>query len=344
MKNTTLRSKNSKIRIILAVVFAAVLTFGSAVPAFAQMTTGSYADQFGIYHTYNSYNDYANQAPVYSGSAYNTYYGTGYNRTYYGTRTGANCITGEYYDAFNNVCFPVSRRSATGIAGDNLEYSYNGIKTTSGTTKTSTTKTTTTSDNYQASAISTLFGGKKDTKLAIGAITVTSGPKNINEKGDAVNCDVRVNWTTTVPSAGQVVYGTVSQPNIANFSYPFTAVEGNSYQKNHEVKLGCLENAAYSLRVVAFSEKERVVSDEQKLLPFKLLTDIPAAGNSVSAAGASAAATLGSWLTSPIVLVLLVGLVVFMVIRRMLRKNVAGHGDTHAAPVHAEPALQIPHH
>ncbi len=349
MKNTILRGKNSKLGIILTAAFVAVIAFGFAAPAFAQMTTGSYVDQFGIYHTYNTYNGYTNQSQAYNSTGYNTYYGTGYNQTYYGSRTGGNCITGEYYDAFNNVCFPISRRSTTGIAGDNLNYSYNGINTNDSTSKTTTTKTETKtdskSDNYQASALSTLFGGsKKDVKLAINAITVTSGPKNINEKGDAVNCDVRVSWTTTVPAAGQVVYGTVSQPNVANFSYPFTAVEGNSYQKNHEVKLGCLDAAAYSIRVIAYSEKERVVSNEQTLFPIKMLTDIPSAGSSAVAAGANAAVTIGSWFTSPLVLLILLGLIVFIVVRRLLRKDAPGHGDTHAAPMHAEPALQIPHH
>ncbi len=333
---------------LLGVFAAIVLTAGFASPALADTKTAGYYDQFGNFHVYQTYvppvnNSYYGGGQVY-GPGYNQ---TGYNNYNYNANSGSvgrTCPADQVYNAANNICGPAYRTTySSSVEGLNLS----SKKTAS------TNKSATISGNAigQASAVSTLLGTSKKTtsQLAISNIVITSGPKNIYDDKSDVNCDVLVSWTTTIPAAGQVVYGPTSQPDINTFNYPSTAPEGNSYKTAHEVKMGCLENVTYMIRIIQNSagpNGQRVVSDEQTIFPIKIRTQIPVVVStdvgSQSSGGASVMSTLGAILTSPILFIILIPAVLFFVIRMLLAKKASGG---HAAPAHiAEPALQIPHH
>lgn len=231
-----------------------------------------------------------------------------------------------------NQSFTITVRGGTNTGS----LSSGGSKTTTGTNSGS--------GAYQGSAIGSIFGSGKNVALAINNLTVTSGPANIYAGENNKNCSVIVSWTTTVPAVGQVVYGPTSQPNVKSFAYPSSVTPGTSYQKTHQVTLGCLENTTYYLRVIAFSDTDRTVSAEQTIFPIKILTAMPSvAGTSSGSGSASALATIGRMLTSPIALILVLAAVIYFVVTRLLRK---GSGAAHAehGAAHAEPALQIPHH
>ncbi len=341
----------------IAIFVIALFSMSLALTASADTMTAGYYDQFGVFHVYQTTVASVNQYGYGNSYGYNNggsgYYVNGYPQySQYTNSNGYNsrpvvCGPNEIYRAFDNICLPPSRTALAngGISGDGIS---TGSKTTT-TTKTSTGSSNTT---YQASSISSLFGKKKTANtLEISDIVIVSGPKNIYEGKSEVNCDVRVSWNTNLPSAGQVVYGPTSQPNIDTFNYPSTAPEGNSYAKAHQVKLGCLENMIYNLRIVAQSggsNPQRAVSAEQKVFPIKIQTDIPAVSTSIlkneSTGGASALRTIGSILMSPIVFIVILAAVLFFVIRMLLSKKPSeSHG--HDAISHgAEPVLQIPHH
>ncbi len=341
----------------IAIFVIALFSMSLALTASADTTTAGYYDQFGIFHVYQTTTTPVNQYGYGSNYAYgnnqNGYYQNGYPQ--YGQSNNSNgynsrpvvCGPNETYRAFDNICLPPSRTALAtgGISGD-------GISTGSKTTNTTKTSTATNSTSYQASSISSLFGKKKTSdKLEISNIVIVSGPKNIYEEKSEVNCDVRVSWNTNLPSAGQVVYGPTSQPNVDTFNYPSTAPEGNSYSKTHQVKVGCLENMTYSLRVVSQSggpNPQRAVSDEQTVFPIKIQTDIPTVNTNVlkneSIGGASALGVIGSMLMSPIVFIIILGAILFFVIRMLLSKKA---GDSHGQDSiqhGAEPVLEIPHH
>lgn len=343
----------------VAVLSLTLVAAGFAVPASADTTTAGYYDQFGNFHVYQTYtppSPYFTGGNVYYYGGSNTGYGSynpynpgGYN-TYSRTASFGSqvrCAADEVYHPINNFCLPSRKFDAIKITGSNLDLSG---------AKSATTKTTSVSadDNYQASAVSTLFGSKKNTSvLEIANIVVTSGPKNIYDEKQETNCDVSVSWDTSIPAAGQVVYGTASQAKVESFSYAFSATEGNSLQKTHSVKLGCLENQTYYFRVIAFSsgaDSQRVISDEQTIFPIKIRTQIPVVGSSSpkttsTGSGASVLSTLGSILTHPITLIIIFGGIAYWVVMRILRKGKSEeHGGAHSAVVPTEPALQIPHH
>ncbi len=328
---------------VLVGTLTVILAVSIAAPAFADTTTAGYYDQFGNFHLYQVYTpptSYYSGGNAYYGTTYTSQYGsTGYYPTY--------SYNGASYDVYgvrvvsggSSVnAVPVLRSSYT------VTSAANAVAVATGNTQKSTAVTTTSNNStYTGSAISSIFGGAKKTagKLEITDIVVTSGPLNIyNDKTD-VNCDVTVSWKTGVPTAGQAVYGTVSQPKTDSFSYPATAPEGNSLVSTHSVKLGCLDNTTYYFRIVAFSASGRVVSDEQIIFPIKIRTQIPVVGASTgSDTGASVLATLGKITTNPFVLIILLGIVAYLIITRM-RKS-AGH-SAHAEPALAEPSLMIPH-
>ena len=204
-------------------------------------------------------------------------------------------------------------------------------------------------DPYGASALGSIFGGgkkKASTNLEIKDIVVTSGPMNIYEDKPATNCNVQIGWSTAVASAGQVVYGTVTQPDPATFKYQNVVPEGNSYQTAHQVTLGCLENATYYFRIIAFTDTQRVVSDQGVIAPFVVRMQLPAVPGSIenlSNTGASALGTLGKIITSPFVFFIILGVIGYLVFMKFFRKK-GSHEGGHGAPAHAEPMLQIPHH
>ncbi len=236
---------------------------------------------------------------------------------------------------------PVNQSFTISMRGGNTTGSL-----TNGGTKT-TTGTNSGSGAYQGSAIGSIFGASKNKNvaLAINNLTVTSGPTNIYANESNKNCSVNVSWTTTLPAVGQVVYGPTSQSNVKSFSYPSSVTPGTSYQKTHQVTLGCLENTTYYLRVIAFSDTDRTVSAEQTIFPIKILTAVPSvSGTSSSESGsASALATIGRMLTSPIALLLVLAAGIYFVVTRLLRKGSGGASAEHGS-VPTEPALQIPHH
>jgi hypothetical protein len=332
-------SVSNKLLVGIITVTAAV---SIAAPASADTTTAGYYDQFGNFHMYQVYTpptSYYSGGNVYYGNSVNQY--SQYNRSYYG---------GSSYDSEYGV-----RVVRPGTSVVTQTSSYDAVRVSSAsnygysntnTSNLSVGKSATTADNsaYTGSAVTSLFGGKKAAgKLEITNIVVTSGPLNIYNDKTEVNCDVTVSWNSGVPTAGQVVYGTVSQPKIDSFSYQATAPESNSLETSHSVKLGCLDNATYYFRIVAFSAKERVVSDEQIIFPIKIRTQIPVVGASKdSGNGASVLATLGKITTNPFVLIVLLGVIAYLIATRMSRKG-GGHA-AHAEPAHAEPSLLIPHH
>lgn len=238
---------------------------------------------------------------------------------------------------------------------------------TSGSTSGTTTKTGTAS-------IFDIFGGKKTaaTAIVIKDVNVISGPKNINDTSDR-NCEVYVTWNTNVVTAGQVLYGTQSQQSIANYAYPETAAEGNSFVKQHSVKLGCLANTTYFFRVVAFSATDRAVSSEYTIFPVTIRTQIPEAvrdaGASVLAATTSnnsIVGQLGRLFAQPILWIVVLVAVVWYALLQILRRanlksqrikekqakeamhasahsSADAHGG-HGAPSMEIPMLAVPHH
>lgn len=337
MKNTI---KILQLAMVFGVLGAALI---SAAPASATTVAGYY-DQFGNYHFYQTYE--------YPGTSY------GYNQYGYSNTNGlynvrptnysnsfTSCPAGYVYNSFNAVCAPVNQQ-----AGSVATTFSNGLAATTKTTGTTGSKATgsgVSGSTGQASALSSLFGGKDTGPLAISNVTVVSGPKNITDESAETNCSVLVSWTTNVASAGQVVYGQTSQPKIDSFNYPSVVAEGTSYQKQHQVKLGCLANSTYYFRVIAFSKSERAVSDEQTIFPIKVRGQVPVLGSTSgsSSGGASAFGTVASILMSPVVLTILIILAVAYIVMKILRKG-GSSGASHGAhaPVHAEPALEIPHH
>lgn len=181
---------------------------------------------------------------------------------------------------------------------------------------------------YSGSALGAFFGGKKTPKeITFSNINVISGPKNINDREDR-NCEVLVNWQTSVATVGQVMYGPTSQPLNDSFQYAASAPEGNSYQKNHQVKLGCLENKTYFFRIGAFSTDATANSGEQMILPFTVRTQIPTTVGSDSGVGSVLATTVGSTsllgqlgrlLNQPVLWILLIVAVLGYIGYRILR-------------------------
>lgn len=248
--------------------------------------------------------------------------------------------------------------------------STNAVATSgsTGTSGTSVKKTGTAS-------IFDIFGGKKtaDTAIVIKDVNIISGPKNINDTDDR-NCEVYVTWNTNVATAGQVLYGTQSQQSVANYAYPQTAAEGNSFVKQHSVKLGCLSNATYFLRVVAFSATDRAVSNEYTVFPIMIRTQIPetvraSAASVVSVAGAasdSLTAQFGRLFAQPVLWIVILVAVIWYVLLQILRRAnlksqrikekmakeaahapAAGGHDSHgghAGPGMEIPMLAVPHH
>lgn len=292
-------------------ISAVIAAVSIAAPASAGTVAGFY-DQFCQYHFYDTYVGYP-----------------------------TNRYTGNGYDTYGVRVMPVIS-SITVASGANTV----AVADSGRSTKTSTNA----SDSVSVtSPISSLFGAKKASgKLEITNIVVTSGPLNIyNDKTD-VNCDVTVSWNTSIPAVGQVLYGSVSQPNSDSFSYPSVAPEGNSLTKVHSVKIGCLDNITYYFRVTADSGSapvQHVVSDEQVIFPIKIRTQIPVVGASSSSnpsTGASVFATLGKIIVNPFVLIIVFGVIAYLVISKMFRKGAVSHG-AHAELAHPEPSLMIPH-
>lgn len=355
--------KNIKTIKLIAVFASIALMSGFAMPASADMTTAGYYDQFGTFHVYQTYSgptggNYGNYG--YNANSYypnNSGYGRPVTTNTYNLRP-VTCAAGEIYNATNNICVPPSRNNTVAITGDG--YNKPAAQKTTTTTNTGTTGTNasanTDTDNTgagQASAVGSIFGRKKaPTKLEITDIVITSGPKNIYDDKTDVNCEVLVGWKTSLPAAGQVVYGPLSQSNAKTLDYPFVATEGNTYKTVHEVKLGCLENVTYGASIVQYSggtNSQRVVSAEQVIFPIKILTPFPVVSGTTAetpsdtSGGASVTGTLGRILTNPFVLLIILGMIGYAIFRALATKKSDAGG--HGAVAHvAEPALQIPHH
>lgn len=230
-----------------------------------------------------------------------------------------------------------------------------------------TTTGSTGSDTGTASVWGNLFGKKTAKQLAISNVNVISGPKTIGDSQDR-NCEVYVSWDTSIAAAGGVLYGTTSQQKDAEYVYDQTAPEGNSYAKQHQVKLGCLGNeSTVFFRVFAVSaDAQRVVSDEYTIFPVTIRTQIP---GTASTLGSISSGTDGSsiWslfagiLFNPIVLIVLAIAIVWFVGLNALRyfnskaarikkeQEAAAHAPTHVATAaHGAspeiPMLQVPHH
>jgi len=355
-------TNNYKLIAVLAIL-GLIIAFVPA--ASADTTTAGFYDQFGQYHIYQTYSAPNNPYGVVYQYGDQNQYGQnqyGYNQNGYNANRAygapGTCSVNEVYNATNNICVPLNTNTAvvdqnsSNFSG--LGFTYNGINTnsTNSVAKSSAVSdsgSVVKNDNYQSSAIASLFGGKKKVeKLDITNIVVTSGPTNIYSDKSEVNCEISVTWTTGVATAGQVVYGKISQPDVNTFNYSEVAPEGNSYKKQHDLKLGCLENETYYFRVIAFSTNERVVSDEQTIFPIKIRTQIPTVGavkRAISSDGGSGSAlsTIGSILASPITLILILLIIGSYIVMRMIRKAGKAQGGGHGPAHTAEPVLQIPH-
>lgn len=211
------------------------------------------------------------------------------------------------------------------------------------------TITTTNSNSNQGSTVSTGNGSSQvaANSVVAGGLTISnvfiSSTRNINQPSVAgANCSVTVSWTTNVPSAGQVVYGTVSQPNANRFAYEFAAPERGSLDTNHSVVLGCLSSEIYFFRISAFGTNSRAVSQEMTLFPLNLTSGESVSARAVSAGTASALETIGVFFTNPFVLILIVLVIAYIIFRKSRRSGGAdhGHADAHAE----EPVINIPHH
>lgn len=202
-----------------------------------------------------------------------------------------------------------------------------------------------------------IFGMSTKTKeLAISNIEVTSGPRNVNTSVSGANCGVAVSWTTTIPSVGQVLYGAVSQQSATSFEYAEAAVEGSSFSIVHSVVLpSCLSaSRAYYFRVAAFTSNQYKMSDEQTILPLPIeVPSVASDNNSVledaGAASASVMSVLGNLLVSPITIIIVIALVIFLIVRKLWPAPVSHGGGGHGGAAHDEEALDepliaIPHH
>ncbi len=186
------------------------------------------------------------------------------------------------------------------------------------------------------------FGGsKKTTKLAISDIVVSSGPRNIYNSVSSANCSAVISWNTSVPAAGGVVYGETSQQNATEFNYTQAAIETASFSTVHQVTLPtCLEEKTYYFRVIAMNAAARVVSDEMPILAIPVeTTNFQTVGSAGSLATASIFDTMGKFFLSPIVLFVILGIIVFFVVRKFRSRD----EEVVHEPAH-EPTLVIPHH
>lgn len=186
--------------------------------------------------------------------------------------------------------------------------------------------------------------------LAISNIQVTSGPRNINNTVSNANCSAAVSWITSAPSVGQVVYGPTSQPSAASFQYAQAIGEGASPSAIHSVTLpSCLAEQTYYFRVIAYTNSEHVVSDEQTILPLPIQVSGESSAPAItllpdSTSGrASVIGTIGRLILNPIVLVLIIAGLIFFIVKKLwdAGKPPVEHGgpaDT------VEPAIAIPHH
>lgn len=255
--------------------------------------------------------------------------------------------------------FTITVTGASSASASSVATGSTGASATNGTTSGNT--------KYTSSVFNAIFGSSKNAPgIVISNVNVTSGPKNINDNSDQ-NCESFVSWTTNVGTAGQVVYGTASQQSVANYAYPLTATEGNTYTKQHQVKLGCLANMTHFFRVVAFSATDRAVSDEYTIFPVVIRTQIPQTGGTVFTGSASGStAGIGGLLlrliTHPIFLIILFVAAVWYMGRTILyrinnkakleKEKQAAHAPAHADPhgahgadPHAQiPMLAVPHH
>lgn len=208
-----------------------------------------------------------------------------------------------------------------------------------------------------------IFGGGGEKELAISNINIISGPKTVGDNADR-NCEVYVTWNTSKPTSGQVVYGTVSQQSLTNYSYPETAPEGNSYTKEHAVKLGCLNNVTYFMRIVVFSDTERLASSELSVFPVTIRTQIPesvqpTSGNNAATQSNQTASVFGQFtrlLKQPILWIIIAVLIGWYIVLMWLRRinakamRIQAHASTpassasHAAAPVEIPMLQVPHH
>ena len=209
---------------------------------------------------------------------------------------------------------------------------------------TSTTASTHTSEstdqNTYGAGYYGIFGGSKT--LAITNVVVTSGPKNVNQTVSGVNCSAVVSWETTIPTGGQVVFGTVSQPDAANFSYPYAATEGVSLSTIHQVALPvCLEQTTYYFRLIVFTKAERLVSDEKTILPIPIESAAVSGApmGATGEAGASILGTIGKFLVNPFVLVVIIAIVIFYAVRKFRGRS----AEEPAVSNVPEPVLDIPH-
>lgn len=216
------------------------------------------------------------------------------------------------------------------------------------TTQSTGVQTTSTSKPAGDSYLSGVFGGTSNVKtLTISNIKVESGPRNVNSQVSNANCGATVSWTTNIDSVGQVVYGTKSQPNPKSYRYEQAAIEGSSPSTIHAVTLpSCLLATTYRFRVVAAANGQIVTSDEQTIMPMPIEVSTVVNNQIISVEGTgSALGTIGGFFLNPFFLVILLGIVVFVVVKRMAGK---GHGDGHGGGGHdapgEEPAIAIPHH
>jgi hypothetical protein len=237
-----------------------------------------------------------------------------------------------------------------------------GSNTTGGTGSTGSQSSSSGSSSYTSSAFGSIFGKSKPKDIVISNVNVISGPKDINDKEER-NCNVNVSWSTNVPTAGQVVYGTVSQQSLENYSYPNSAPEGNAFAKEHQVKLGCVANTStYFFRIPVFSPTDRAVTPEYTIFPVTIRTQIP--GNGFTANVTESSSFFGELLRfifNPIILTILILILLGYAFFRFVKYNNAkaarirakqeaqasapahgGHADAHGAPSQI-PMLQIPH-
>lgn len=199
------------------------------------------------------------------------------------------------------------------------------------------------------SGYTSLFQGKVK-PLVISNVQVTSGPRNINNTVDNANCSAVVSWVTSVPSVGQVAYGTISQPSATNFQYQEAVGEGTSLSTLHSVPLpSCLGEQTYYFRVIAYAGAEHVVSDEKTILPLPVQVNGQSSAPAIkilpdsTSGSASVIGTIGRIIINPFVLVLVIAGLLFFIVKKLwdAGKPPVEHGgpaDT------VEPAIAIPHH
>jgi len=236
-------------------------------------------------------------------------------------------VTVKADDGYND---PIYQNFEVFVAG-------NGTTGTTNTTSNQGSNVGSGNGSSQTVTNSVVAGG-----LVISNVFISS-TRNVNQPSVAgANCNVTVSWTTNVPSAGQVVYGTVSQPNASRFSYEFAAPERGSLDTNHSVVLGCLSSEIYFFRISAFGTNSRAVSQEMTLFPLNLTSGESVSARSVTAGTASALETLGAFFTNPFVLILIILVIAYIIFRQSRRSGGAdhGHADAHAE----EPVINIPHH